>query len=296
MTQLPSRRQVALGLAAAPFIAPGFALAADDKVAAATTKSIANLEKSVGGRLGVTLIDAAGKVLVAHRADERFPMCSTFKLIASAAVLAKVDKGTEKLDRVIHYKESDLLSYAPVSKAHVGEGGLKLGDLCAAAVQWSDNTAANLILNVIGGPKGFTDFCRTLGDKITRLDRTEPTLNTAIAGDPRDTTSPKAMAETLRAALIGETLTVQSRQQLADWAIGDKVGGKRVRAGLPKDWTIGDKTGAGAFGSTNTIGFIKPAGSDRDYFFTVYLTQSKAPIEALEAVHKAVGEIFAKFV
>ncbi len=295
MTQLPSRRQFALGIAAAPFIAPSLALAADD-TASAAAKSIASLEKSVGARLGVTLVDASGKVLVTHRPDERFPMCSTFKLIASAAVLAKVDAGAEKLDRIVPYKESDLLSYAPIAKAHVGEGGLKLGDLCAAAIQWSDNTAANLILDVIGGPKGFTDFCRTLGDHVTRLDRNEPTLNTAIAGDPRDTTSPKAMAMTLRAALIGETLTVQSRQQLADWAIGDKVGDKRVRAGLPKDWIIGDKTGTGAFGSTNTIGFFKPAGSDREYFFTVYLTQSKAPMEAREAVHKAVGEIFAKLV
>lgn len=294
MPQLPSRRQVALSLVAAPFITPSLAFAEDKASAAA--RSIASLEKSVGARLGVTLINAAGKVLIAHHANERFAMCSTFKLLASAAVLARVDAGTEKLDRFVPYKESDLLSYAPVSKAHVGEGGLKLGDLCAAAIQYSDNTAANLILDVIGGPKGFTDFCRKLGDKVTRLDRNEPTLNTAIAGDPRDTTSPKAMATSLRAALIGETLTVLSRQQLADWAIGDKVGDKRVRAGLPKDWVIGDKTGTGAFGSTNTIGFFKPAGSDAEFFFSVYLTQSKAPIEAREAVHKAVGEIFASLV
>lgn len=294
MTHLPSRRQVTLGLAAAPFISHGLAFA-DDKSAAAI-KSIASLEKSVGARLGVTLIDASGKILVAHKPDERFPMCSTFKLIASAAVLAKVDTGAEKLDRVVPYKESDLLSYAPVSKAHVGEGGMKLGDLCAAAVQWSDNTTANLILDVIGGPKGFTDFCRTLGDHVTRLDRTELSLNTAIPGDPRDTTSPRAMAMSLRAALVGETLTVRSRQQLAEWAIGDKVGDKRVRAGLPKDWLIGDKTGTGAFGSTNTIGFFKPAGSDRELFFSVYMTQSKATIDAREAVHKSLGEIFATLV
>lgn len=295
MTQLPSRRQFALGLAAAPFLAPSFARAAESKATAAA-RSIASLEKSVGARLGVTLINAAGKVVVAHRGDERFPMCSTFKLLASAAVLATVDAGLEKLDRVVPYKESDLLSYAPVSKAHVGEGGMKLGDLCAAAVQWSDNTAANLILDVIGGPKGFTDFCHRLGDHVTRLDRNEPALNAAILGDPRDTTSPRAMATSLRAALIGETLTVQSRQQLADWAVGDKVGDARVRAGLPKDWVIGDKTGTGAFGSTNAVGFFKPAGSDAEFFFSIYMTQSKAPLAAREAVHKATGEIFATLV
>lgn len=295
MTQSPSRRQIALGLAATPFLAPGITHAADGKQAAAA-KAIAALESSVGARLGVTLINAAGKPLVTHRPDERFPMCSTFKLLACAAVLTKIDTETDTLDRRISYKESDLLDYAPITKAHVADGAMKLGDLCAAAIQWSDNTAANLILAEIGGPKGFTDFCRKLGDRVTRLDRNEPTLNTAIAGDPRDTTTPKAMATSLRDALIGETLTVLSRQQLEDWAIGDKVGDARVRAGLPKDWVIGDKTGTGAFGTTNTIGFFTPAGSQSEFFFAVYMTQSKAPLAAREAVHKAIGEIFTKLV
>jgi beta-lactamase class A len=295
MPTLSSRRQFALGLASAPFLTSTVALAADD-TASGAVKAIAALESAVGARLGVTLIDATAMVRLAYRADERFPMCSTFKLLASAAVLARVDAGTDRPDRVVPYKAGDLLSYAPVAKAHVADGGMRLGDLCAAAIQWSDNTAANLILDAIGGPPGFTQFCRSLGDTVTRLDRNEPTLNTAFKGDDRDTTAPKAMAMNLRAVFTGDRLTAQSRRQLAEWAIGDKVADKRVRAGLPKDWVIGDKTGTGDFGTTNTIGFIKPATSDTQFFFSVYLTQSTAPADRLGDIHREIGRIFTTLV
>ena len=169
---------------------------------------------------------------------------------------------------------------------------MKLGELCAAAIDWSDNTAANLILSVIGGPAGFNDFARSLGDDKTRLDRNEPTLNTAIPGDERDTTTPFAMARDIEAVLLGNVLSAASRKQLEAWLIADKVGDKRLRAGLPPTWVIGDKTGSGDHGTANTIGIIRPPGR-APLLAAVYTTGTDAPMDTRNAVHKQVGEIIA---
>ena len=217
--------------------------------------------------------DTGTGATLAHRADERFPMCSTFKLLAAAAALKRVDEGAERLDRTIAYGPGDLLDYAPVAKAHVAEGGMTLADLCAAAIDWSDNTAANLVLQAIGGPAGFTQFARSLGDTVTRLDRNEPSLNKATPGDERDTTSPRAMAEDMQKVLLGDALSEASRRQLQAWLIDDKVGDKRLRAGLPSSWRIGDKTGSGDHGTTNTIAIIRPP-ERAPLIATVYYTES----------------------
>src|SRR6185312_11277197 len=161
------------------------------------------------------------------------------------AALKRVDEGQERLDRTIAFGPSDLLEYAPISKTHVAEGGMTLAEACAAAIDWSDNTAANLILQTIGGPQGYTRFARSLGDEVTRLDRNEPGLNECAPGDERDTTSPRAMAGDMRKVLMGDALSEASRRQLEAWLIDDKVGAKRLRAGLPPSWGIGDKTGSG---------------------------------------------------
>ncbi len=231
--------------------------------------------------------------MIEHRADERFPMCSTFKLLAAAATLKRVDEGADRLDRTIRFGPSDLLDYAPVAKAHVAEGGMTLADLCAAAIDWSDNTAANLILQAIGGPAGFTQFARSLGDNVTRLDRNEPTLNEAAPGDERDTTSPAAMAEDMRKVLLGDVLSDSSRRQLQTWLIDDKVGDKRLRAGLPSSWRIGDKTGSGDRGSTNTIAILWPP-ERAPVIATVYYTESAAPLDARNAIHKEIGGLIAE--
>ena len=163
-------------------------------------------------------------------------------------------------------------STRPIAKAHVAEGGMTLADLCAAAIDWSDNTAGNLVLQSIGGPAGFTAFARSLGDDLTRLDRTEPTLNELLPGDPRDTTSPRAMAADLQKVLVGDALSDASRRQLQTWLIDDKVGDKRLRAGLPSSWRIGDKTGTGDRGSTNAVAILWPP--DRaPVIATVYYTE-----------------------
>jgi beta-lactamase class A len=263
----------------------------DDRLARAGD-GLAALETSAGGRLGVAVLDTGNGASLLHRADERFPMCSTFKALASAAVLKRVDEGRDELRRFVPYGEADLLDYAPTAKAHLADGGMSLGDLCAAAIDYSDNTAGNLILATVGGPDGFTAFVRSLGDSVTRLDRNEPTLNTAIPGDPRDTTSPLAMANNLKAVLLGDALSEKSRRQLEAWMVANTTGGKRLRAGLPKTWGIADKTGSGDHGTANTIAILRPPGRS-PLIAAVYCTEGPDSMDARSAVHQNVAEIVA---
>ena len=207
-------------------------------------------------------------------------MCSTFKLLAVAAVLHRVDENQEQLDRFIPYTTADLLEYAPVTREHVEEGGMTVGALCAAALQVSDNTAANLLLRTIGGPAGFTRYARTLGDQRTRLDRMEPGLNSAVPGDARDTTTPGAMAADLRALLLGDALSQSSREQFNTWLAGNQTGAEMIRAGLPNDWKVGDKTGRGANGATNDIAILRPPGRP-PILLAVYCVGSTAPRKEL---------------
>jgi beta-lactamase class A len=284
-----TRRSV-LTAAAACFVP---AVAEADTTAEAARARIAAIEKRDGGRLGVAIFDSGSGRHIEFRAQERFPMCSTFKILAAAAILKRVDNGQERLDRKIPYGPGDLQDYAPITKAHVGEGGMMLADLCAAAIQWSDNTAANLLLHAIGGPSNVTRYARSLGDTITRLDRDEPTLNTAIPGDARDTTSPRAMLRDMKTILLGFELSPPSRQQLLAWMIEDKVGSKRLRAGLPPTWRIGDKTGSGDNGTTNTVGIVWPP--DRPpILVTVYYTGSSATVDVRNAAHAEIARIIVR--
>ena len=285
-----NRRSFLAALTVAALSLPARAAPSTEERLALANKRLADMEAREGGRLGVFVRDTATGATIEHRADERFPMCSTFKLLAAAAALKRVDQGAERLDRKIAYGPSDLLEYAPVAKAHVAEGGMTVADLCAAAIDWSDNTAGNLILESIGGPAGFTEFARSLGDEVTRLDRNEPTLNESLPGDERDTTSPRAMAGTMQKVLVGDALSDASRSQLQTWLIGDKVGDKRLRAGLPPSWRIGDKTGTGDRGSTNAVAIIWPPRR-APLIATVYYTGSSASVDARNAVHKEIGAL-----
>lgn len=253
---------------------------------------MAALEADVAGRLGVAILDTGSGRQYGYRADERFPMCSTFKLLAAAAVLKRVDDGLEQLARRIVYTRADLQAYSPVTEKHVGGQGLSLAQLCEAAVTRSDNTAANLMLASMGGPAGLTAYLRTLGDETTRLDRNEPALNESLPGDPRDTTTPLAMLGDVQRLVLGTALRPDARALLSDWLVHNQTGAKRVRAGLPRQWKVGDKTGTGPRGSTNTVGLIWP-GPGAPILFAVYLTASKAPLVQREAVHAAVGRLIA---
>ncbi|HEX4631633.1 MAG TPA: class A beta-lactamase [Chthoniobacterales bacterium] len=238
-----------------------------------------DLEKQHGGsRLGVTASDLSTNRRVDYRADERFIMCSTFKVLAVAAVLKRADENKEKLDRFIGYGEAQLLEYAPVTRAHVNEGGMTLEALCAAAISLSDNTAANLLLETIGGPKGLTDFARSLGDDVTRLDRMEPELNRATPGDDRDTTAPAAMCKDLQRLLTSDVLSQKSRALLEGWMIGNETGSKMIRASVPADWRVGDKTGRSGNGASNDIAIIRPP-TGGPLFLAIYVN---APSESSE--------------
>lgn len=255
-------------------------------------RRLAEIDAASGGRLGVCVIDGASGARTGHRENERFPMCSSFKLMASAAVLARVDRGQERLDRRIVFQRADLLSYSPGTAKHAGSG-MTLGELCEAAITLSDNTAANLILATIGGPAGFTRYARSLGDTRTRLDRIEPALNEARPGDPRDTTTPAAMAGNLRKLLLGDALSPASRAQLDAWMAANQTGGARLRAGVPPDWKVGDKTGTGRNGTANVIGILRPP-QGAPILVAAYLTGSTASAEAQNASLAAVAAAIAQ--
>jgi beta-lactamase class A len=221
---------------------------------------IAAIETRIGGRIGVAAVDTSNDKHLDYRAEERFPMCSTFKFLATAAVLKRVDEKKERLERFVPYNAKDILEYAPVTKEHLNEGGMTLGALCEAAIEQSDNTAGNLLLNAIGGPAGLTNFVRALGDRVTRLDRIEPELNSAIPGDERDTTTPAAISSDMQRLLLGDALSEASRRKLDDWLQRNETGGSMIRAGVPKTWSVGDKTGRGANGATNDIAIMRPPG------------------------------------
>jgi beta-lactamase class A len=252
----------------------------------------ARIEADIGARLGVAAIDTRDGSMASHRADERFPMCSTFKALAAAAVLSRVDSGKEQLDRRVRYEAKHLVTYSPVAERHV-ESGMTLAEICEAAVMLSDNTAGNLQLAAIGGPEGFTAFVRTLGDTVTRLDRIETALNEATPGDPRDTTTPARMAQNLRKLVLGDALSAKSRAQLKAWLIANKTGDTRIRAGVPADWIVGDKTGTGGRGSNNDVGILWPPGH-APLVVAVYLTECEASMEqrnaAIAAVAKAIAD------
>lgn len=268
------------------------ALASAGAALAAPNGAVAAIERRVGGRVGLAAIDSTGRARIAYRADERFPMCSTFKALLAAAVLARVDARRERLDRLIPYRKADLLDYAPATTANLGKGGMSVSDLCAAAVEQSDNTAANLLLKTVGGPAGYTAFARRIGDRVTRLDRNEPALNTALPGDPRDTTTPAAMAESLRRVLLGPVLQPASRARLTAWLTTNQTGDRRLKAGLPAGWSIGDKTGTGDRGSTNDIAIIWTR-QHNSVLVAAYLTGSAAPRAELEAALADLGRLVA---
>lgn len=264
--------------------------ATGNKTAAERIKAI---ETRLGGRLGVAAVDSGSGRRIEHRAAERFPMCSTFKFLAAAAVLYRVDENKEQLSRLISYTKADLLEYAPVTRQHVAEGGMPLRDLCAAAVTLSDNTAGNLLVQSIGGPQGFTRYVRTLGDKQTRLDRMEPELNSAEPGDERDTTTPAAMVSNLRALLLDDGLSPASRAQLESWLADNQTGAELIRAGLPNDWKVGDKTGRGAHGAINDVAILRPPGK-APILLAVYFVGSGAPVKERQAAIAAVARIVAE--
>lgn len=268
----------AFGLARTPFASdPG------DRIPFAK-----GVELRIGGRVGLFVLDTQTGRTIGHREGERFALCSTFKWVLAAAVLSKVDKAALKLDRQIHFGRADIIDNSPATSAQLRRGRMTVEELTRATVVTSDNTAANLLLDQVGGPSGLTTFLRAHGDDVTRLDRNEPSLNTNVPNDPRDTTSPRAMVGTLRTLLTTSALSPENRMRLIGWMVACETGRKRLRAGLPQDWRVGDKTGTGMRGAANDVAIAWP--KDRGpILVAAYLSDSSAPPEVLNSAHATLG-------
>lgn len=281
------RRAFALGLGAAAASVSARAGEAFPGLAA----TCATLEKDNGGRLGVAMLDTRSARRFEYRGEERFPVTSTFKLIAAAGVLARADRGEAALDRLVSYAQGDLVTYSPVTKEYV-DRGMTLAAICEAAVTLSDNTAGNLQLRELGGPEGFTSFCRSLGDRVTRLDRWETALNEALPGDERDTTSPAAMLADIEKLALGDVLKPASRERLTGWMKDCRTSADRMKARLPAGWVVGDKTGAGERGTMNDVGILWPPDG-APVVLTIYFTGSPKSTPERAAVHAEVGRAIA---
>lgn len=250
------------------------------------------LEKYSQSRLGVALINTKDNSQITYRGEERFAMASTSKVMAVAAVLKASEKQAGLLDKNITIKKSDLVAYSPITEKHLTTG-MTLAELSAATLQYSDNTAMNKILDYLGGPAKVTQFARSINDVTYRLDRKEPELNTAIHGDPRDTTSPIAMAKSLQALTLGDALGQSQRQQLITWLKGNTTGDNSIKAGLPKHWVVGDKTGSGDYGTTNDIAVIWPE-NHAPLILVVYFTQQEQDAKYRKDIIAKAAEIVTK--
>jgi beta-lactamase class A len=264
------------------------ALAAAGNATGELGRAFERIETRLKARLGVSVLDTETGQRASHRGGERFPLCSTFKLLACAAVLKRVDAGQDDLARRIRFAAGDVVAHSPATKDRTGGDGMTLAELCAAAITVSDNTAANLILKTLGGPSGLTAFARSLGDPATRLDRWETALNEATPGDLRDTTTPDAMAAHLRRLAVEEALSQRSRDQLVAWLVSNTTGDARLRAGMPKDWRVGDKTGTGSHGTANDVAVIWPPAR-KPLVVSVYVTETKASFDDRNAAIADVG-------
>ncbi len=261
----------------------------------ASTDSFTHIEARTGGRIGVAALDMETGRMLGHRLDERFAMCSTFKWLLAGLILQRVEQGEEQLNRRISYTADDLVSYSPVTENAVDEGMI-VSELCAATVGTSDNTAANLLIASLGGPSGVTARIRALGDAVTRLDRLEPQLNENAPGDPRDTSTPAAMIQTMRRVLFGDVLTRPSRRVLQRWMIEASTGLDRLRAGLPEGWIAGDKTGTSSNYQNNDVAFaLPPPGRDRGPIIIVsYLNIAKPINTESDALHAEIARVVSR--
>ena len=214
-----------------------------------------DLEDRYGARLGVFGYNVRTRAKVAYRSDERFAICSVFKGLAAAHVLRDFDRRGEFLDRVVHYTEDEVVEHSPITGPNQPTG-MRMRDICAAAISVSDNTAGNLMMRETGGPAGLTRFFRSIGDPRTRLDRWETELNTSYPGDLRDTTTPAAVGRSYGRLILGRALNPTDRCQLTDWLKASTTNTYRFRAGLPADWVLADKTGGGGYGSGNDVGVV----------------------------------------
>jgi beta-lactamase class A len=255
--------------------------------------ALSKLEQQLGGRIGVVAIDTGSGKRIGFRSDERFPMCSSFKMVLAGAILKKSVDTPALMQKQIAIAAADMVFHAPITGKHQG-GSLTIEALSDAVVRYSDNPAANLLLKEVGGPAGLTAFARSIGDTEYRSDRFETELNTAIPGDPRDTTTPAAMAGTVQALVLGKALPPAQQKQLKDWMLGNTTGNAKIRAGVPAGWAVADKTGnCGRYGTTNDIGLMYPPGR-APIALAIYTARIKQEDEGSDATIAAVAKLVAE--
>jgi beta-lactamase class A len=292
-----SRRETLLGALALSACAPAGRI--ESYTPPPNDPRFAEIEARIGGRVGVFALDLGTGAALAHRAHERFALCSTFKWLLAAQILQMAERQPDFLNQRVLFVERDLLSYAPVARERFGDGPrgeMTVEELAEAAIVLSDNTAANLLLEGVGGPGGLTGFLRANGDAVTRLDRTEIELNDVAPGDERDTTTPDAMAHTMARLLLGRTahgappLNAASREKLIGWMVASPTGRERLRAGFPASWRVGDKTGtwAGEHNATNDVAIAFPP-SRAPIIIACYLAASSVEPAARNAAHAEVA-------
>lgn len=290
--QFSNRRSLLLAIASVPLISSCGVLPAAQSSQVAADAGFRDLETSLDGRLGVFALDTGSGRQLAYRAAERFPMCSAFKAILAGAILERSTRDDGLLARRIRYSANDLVSYSPITEQNAGSGML-VSELCAAAVRYSDNTAANLLLTIVGGPAGLNAYARSAGDNSFRLDRWETDLNSALPGDPRDTTTPEAMTRHLFRLVLGTLLPEAQRLKLQDWLRGNTTGDTRIRAGVPVDWTVGDKTGTGSYGTANDIAVLWPP-QQKPIVLTIFTTRREKDAQARNDILASAAKIVAE--
>ena len=260
----------------------------------ALQQALRDIEARAKGRLGLAVLNTGSGRRWLHRADERFLLCSTFKLLLCAQVLERAARGEERLDRPLSFGRGDLVEWSPVTKKAVGRGHLSVAQLCEATMTTSDNTAALLLLKTQGGPAGLTRWLRTHGDTQTRLDRSEPDLNLADPTGEWDTTTPAAMADTVQRLCLGDGLSKTVQAQLQAWMKASTTGAQRLRAGLPTGWQIGDKTGTGD-GISNDVAIVWPPGQAAPWVVAAFLGNCRSPREVQQACLAEVGRLLPRW-
>ena len=245
----------------------------EEETSSGNHKAFKELEKEFDARLGVYAIDTGSDEAVEYRSDERFAYASTFKALAAGAILQT--KPVEELEEVITYTEADLVTYSPITEKHV-DSGMTLEEICKAALHYSDNTAANLLFEALGGPDELEKLLREIGDKTTKVDRIEPDLNEATPGDSRDTSTPEALANSLQTYVLSDLLPEDKQALLIDWLKGNTTGDTLIRAGVPDGWQVGDKTGAASYGTRNDIAVVWPSDNREPIVIAVLSSRDEA--------------------
>ncbi|MEZ5995570.1 MAG: class A beta-lactamase [Hyphomonadaceae bacterium] len=292
-----TRRNTLLGALALGACAPSVSETPLSAVAPPDDQRFTAIEARVGGRVGVAAWNTANDAWLTYRASERFAMCSMFKWLLAAQTLQMADRSPDLLAQHVRYDEAYLarLGHAPATRANLARGWMSVEELAQAAVERSDNGAANLLLEAAMGPEGFTRFLRANGDSVTRLDRFEPELNQNLSGDERDTTTPDAMARTMvRVLTTDQVLSAASREKLTGWLIANQTGASRLRAGLPADWRAGDKTGTSDndHNATTDVAIAWPPGR-APIVIACFLSDSTVPFDQRNAAHAEVARIVA---